>query len=307
VTPTTNRESLYVAMTRGRDANTAWVATDRPDQAHDAPHPSDAEERTARDVLVSVLANSRAELSAHQIIAAEAEVWLNTTQLGAEYETLAAATMQDRWASLIRSSLPEFQAEVVLRSEAFGPLAAGLHRAVAVGWNPEAEFPRLVAARSLGDADDVAAVLHGRLARVLDQVESRPRRNQPTYILGMYAEATDPASPAMQAALAERRTALETRAGDLLRRAVAGGAPWLTAIGPQPAGQAGARRWTRAALAVAAYRDRHQIETSTPFGTPTTLVQRRDAARIRAMLAQPRQRPAEQAPTVKRAQGPTLR
>ncbi|MDR2348724.1 MAG: hypothetical protein LBD90_08985 [Bifidobacteriaceae bacterium] len=119
-------------------------------------------------------------------------------QLGAEYETLAAATMQDRWAALIRASLPEPQAESVLGSEAFGPLAAELHRALAAGWGPATELPRLAAARPLDDAADPAAVLHGRLARVLDALESRPRRRQPAYVLGMYAEVADPASPAME-------------------------------------------------------------------------------------------------------------
>ncbi|MDR0594849.1 MAG: hypothetical protein LBG60_16695 [Bifidobacteriaceae bacterium] len=33
VTPATTRENLHVAMTRGRDSNTAYVATDRPDTA----------------------------------------------------------------------------------------------------------------------------------------------------------------------------------------------------------------------------------------------------------------------------------
>jgi hypothetical protein len=40
------------------------------------------------------------------------------------------------------------------------------------------------------------------------------------------------ASPAMEAALAERTAALDTRAGDPLRQAVADRAPCLTAIGP---------------------------------------------------------------------------
>jgi hypothetical protein len=51
VTPTTTRENLYVAMTRGREANLAYVATDRPDDAHTAPHPSDEPDRTADNVL----------------------------------------------------------------------------------------------------------------------------------------------------------------------------------------------------------------------------------------------------------------
>ena len=75
VTPTTTRENLYVAMTRGCNSNVAYVATDRPDDFHDQPHPSDNPDATARSVLAGVLSNSGAELSAHQMRQAEAEQW----------------------------------------------------------------------------------------------------------------------------------------------------------------------------------------------------------------------------------------
>src|SRR5207244_4377407 len=45
------RENLYVAMTRGRESNRAYVATDKPDTAHEGPHPSDNAEVTAQNVL----------------------------------------------------------------------------------------------------------------------------------------------------------------------------------------------------------------------------------------------------------------
>ena len=37
------RETLYVAMTRGRDANVAYVAVDKPDATHGEPHPGDGD------------------------------------------------------------------------------------------------------------------------------------------------------------------------------------------------------------------------------------------------------------------------
>jgi conjugative relaxase-like TrwC/TraI family protein len=50
-TATTTRENFYVAMTRGRHRNYAYVATDTTDDAHIAPHPSDNPDATARSVL----------------------------------------------------------------------------------------------------------------------------------------------------------------------------------------------------------------------------------------------------------------
>ncbi len=48
VTATTTRENFYVAMTRGRHGNYAYVATDTTDDAHVALHPSDNPDGTDR-------------------------------------------------------------------------------------------------------------------------------------------------------------------------------------------------------------------------------------------------------------------
>jgi conjugative relaxase-like TrwC/TraI family protein len=62
VRPGMSRESLYVALTRGRDANHAYVATDLPDPDHPHPQPGQTE-RTGRQVLHGVLARSDAEVN----------------------------------------------------------------------------------------------------------------------------------------------------------------------------------------------------------------------------------------------------
>src|SRR5699024_1239040 len=54
VEPTTTRENLYVAMTRGRESNRAWVVLDRPDD-HVEAHPAENPDATARSVLHGVL------------------------------------------------------------------------------------------------------------------------------------------------------------------------------------------------------------------------------------------------------------
>ena len=70
VEPTTTRENLYVAMTRGRESNRAYGILDRPDD-HATSHPGDNPDATARTVLYGVLQHSGAELSAHETITAE--------------------------------------------------------------------------------------------------------------------------------------------------------------------------------------------------------------------------------------------
>lgn len=102
VEPTTPRENLYVAMTRGRESNRAYVIFDRPDD-HAEPHPGDNPDATARTVLYGVLQHSGTELLAHETITAEQDQWGSIAQLAAEYETIAAA-QHDRWATLVRGS-----------------------------------------------------------------------------------------------------------------------------------------------------------------------------------------------------------
>src|SRR5690606_3143837 len=122
------------------------------DDSHVGPHPGDHGEATAQSVLSGVLQHVGAELSAHETLAAEQELWGTIAQLAAEYETIAAAAQRDRWASLIRSSgLSAEQAESVVDSDAFGPLTAELRRAEANNHDVERLLPRLVRARDFGD------------------------------------------------------------------------------------------------------------------------------------------------------------
>ena len=115
VEPTTTRENFYVAMTRGKASNRAYVVLDRPDPTHSAPHPVDNEEATGRSVLFGVLQHSGAEVSAHETITAEQDQWGSIAQLAAEYETIATAAQHDRWATLICiSGLTDDQAEAPL-------------------------------------------------------------------------------------------------------------------------------------------------------------------------------------------------
>ncbi|MGH3997064.1 MAG: AAA family ATPase, partial [Pseudonocardiaceae bacterium] len=162
VTPKTPREHLYVAMTRGRDSNRAYVALDQPDETHTSPLKGD--DANARAVLYGVLKHSGAELSAHATITAERETWTSIAQLAAEYDTIAAAAQRPRWEGLIHhSGLTDTQAEAVIQSGSFGALAAALRRAEAGGYDVDQILPRLVARGALADAEDIGAVLQHRL------------------------------------------------------------------------------------------------------------------------------------------------
>ena len=286
VEPTSTRETFYVAMTRGRHSNHAYVTLDRADD-HTQPHPGDNPHVTARSVLYGVLQHSGAELSAHQAITAEHDQWGSIAQLAAEYETIAAAAQHDRWATLIRTSgLTADEADRAIGSEAFGPLTAELRRAEANHHDLDALLPRLVAVRGFGDADDIAAILHHRIERTTARPAGSGRtRKPPRLIAGLIPHAHGVSDTEMRAALHEREALIETRADAVLDTALTENAPWTKAIGTPPSDQHQAAVWRRAARTVAAYRDRYRITSQTPLGPePATAAQKIDAARARAAL-----------------------
>jgi conjugative relaxase-like TrwC/TraI family protein len=281
------RETFYVAMTRGREENIAYVAVDKPDPAHDGPHPGDNTEATARSVLFGVLQHVGAELSAHETITAEQDTWSSIAQVAAEYETLAAAAQHDRWAALIRSSgLSDDDADDVIASPAFGALTAELRRAEANQHDVETLLPRLVGARGFGDTDDIAAILHYRIAKASARLAGPGRaRKAPRLIAGLIPEASGTIPSEMRQALAERRALIETRTDALLDTALTEKHEWITELGLQPKQARAAHAWRNAARAIAAYRDRYGIAGPTPLGVPAeTEAQKLDAARARTAL-----------------------
>ena len=307
-TATTTRENFYVAMTRGREGNYAYVAIDRPDDAHDVPHPSDDPDATARSVLYGVIQHVGAELSAHETIVAEQEHRGGITQLAAEYETIAQAAQHDRWATLLRGSgLTAGQVDNVLDSDAYGALSAELRQAEANHHNLDELLPRLVSIRGVADAEDIASVLHARVARATVHPAGSGRTRQlPRLVAGLIPYAGGPMAAEMRHALDERGDLIEQRAEAIVRGALADHEPWTASLGPIPASGKKQEAWWRAACTVAAYRDRYQItDDQTPLGTaPMTTRQKIDAARARAALRVASGLAAEQQPDASRQQSP---
>ncbi|MFD4328463.1 MobF family relaxase [Nocardioides sp. NPDC058538] len=274
VTARTTREHLYVAMTRGRDTNTAYVALDQPDETHTVPAD---DEVTAATVLHAVLRHAGAELSAHQSIRAEQETWTSIAQLAAEYESLAAHAQRDRWSTMIRTSgLTPDQTDEVINSDAFGPLAAVLRRIEADGRDPGNVLKKTVGRRGLGDAEDIAAVLHHRLRLA----SSRRTSTRGRFVAGLIPAVSGPMPDEYDTALSERAALIESRARALAEQAVQTAPPWLQRMGTPPTDPAARDRWFHAVVTIAAYRDRYQIGSDVPLGVrPGSVAQRADADR----------------------------
>lgn len=292
IEPTTTRENLYVALTRGRESNIAYVTIDRPDDVHSTPHPGDSADATARSVLYGVLQHVGAELSAHETIETEQDAWGSITQLAAEYETIAAAAQHDRWSALVRASgLSDADAEDTIASEAFGPLCAVLRRAEANHHHMDALLPRMVAAHGFTDADDISAVLHARVARATARPAGAGRtRRAPRLIAGLIPAATGTMSADMRQALDQRRDLIEQRAVALVDTALSAHETWIDVMGERPRDPRQAEAWRQQVRVVAAYRDRYGIIADSALGAPAeNAAQRVDAARARSAMERARQ------------------
>lgn len=263
VSPTTTRENLYVAMSRGRESNIAYVALDQPDGTHTTPEPDDV---TASTVLYGVLHHSGASLSAHQTLDVEHELYGNIARLAAELETIAADAQRDRFVDLLRrSGLTGEQHAAVTASTAFGPLSTALRRAEAHHHDLERLLRRAVGRRGLDDADDIAAVLRYRVDK-LAATTPRGCRLAPRLIAGLIPEPLGPMSHEDRNAIAERKLKIESRARTLAEQDLAAGAAWTRRLGTPPQDTAHRERWVDAVSTIVAYRDRYGITTNTPAG-----------------------------------------
>lgn len=184
------------------------------------------------------------------------------------------------------SGLSAEQADKAIDSDAFGPLTAELRRAEANHHDVDVLLPRLVRARGFDDADDVAAVLRHRVAAATARPDGSGRAMRPARLIaGLVPEASGVKDDEMQRALAERAGLIEARADAVLDAAVSVLAPWVAALGAEPADAKSASAWRHAARAVAAYRDRYQVTGAAVLGSsPNSTAQKIDHARAEAVL-----------------------
>ena len=270
VSPTTTREVLYVAATRGRESNMLYVDTTfDPDPS--TGHYGTLVPQSAGDVLAGVLANEGVELSAYETLERAQQRAEDFGVLAAEYETLARAAQQHRWNDLLgRSGLRPDRLEQVRQSPAYGPLIAALRDAEAHGADVERTLPRLVAVRSLNDAEDPAAVIRGRVERWVGAA-GPGRRTGTDLIAGLIPRAVGVTDPDLARGLEERDEAMQCRARTLAEQAIQQNQVWVRLLGIPPSEPLARRRWIEAVATVAAYRERWNIDDDhRPLGSNGT-------------------------------------
>jgi conjugative relaxase-like TrwC/TraI family protein len=285
VSPTTTREVLYVAATRGRESNMIYIDTSfDPDPA--TGHDSLSPQQSATEVLTGVLANEGADLSAHEALELAQRRVEDFAVLAAEYETLAAVALQQRFDELLeRSERGAYRLEQIRQSASYGPLLAALRDAESRGLDVNRHFPELVAARGFDDAEDPASVMDARVRRWAETAGSN-RLLGVNLVAGLIPRAVGVTDPDMARALDEREGTMQRRARELAERAVAQGQAWVGSLGVPPTDPIARERWAQAVATVVAYRDRWNVPVDhRPLGTdnPVEPVEAlRDRTRARA-------------------------
>jgi conjugative relaxase-like TrwC/TraI family protein len=287
------REVAYVAMTRGRHANTAFIATDIPDHDYDgAPQPA----ASGPAILEQILTTQGAQLSATQTLRQQHHQAESLSALAAIHETLVQHAGKQRWQHALTTALPPGVAEQVLASPAYGTLVAAIRRAEHAHLPVAAALRSIATARPLptaagddqtGSPGDPAAVLQWRINDWATAQHSYPRT---PLLAGLFTPAADlldaVSDPQLRAAITDLETRIKNRATAVTDQLIAEPPAWMRRLGPPPPEPRAHARWRAAVEAIAIYRDAYDITDAThPLGAAPPADPTQRHARRRALAA----------------------
>ncbi len=282
VSPTTTREVLYVALTRGSEANHLYVDTHY-DPDPDTGHDELTEVPSALEVLADVLRHEGADVSATDVI--RRSQTQSIAALVAEYDTIVAMAEGPRWDEVLsQSGLGATELAQVKASPAYGALVAKLRDAESRGFDVDTELPMLVMGRSFEDADDVASVLHHRIERYVTGV-GYPNAPSSELVAGLFPRPTGITDRDVLLALDDRADAIEQRSRELATIAIERGEIWVQVFGDAPDTVELYERWVSEVAAGAAYFNRWGIDNPDTFVDNGTIRHEQETHRRRVLRA----------------------
>jgi conjugative relaxase-like TrwC/TraI family protein len=266
-----DRQHAYVALTRGTDANLAYVFTQSPKRADPVPGPRPAPELTRYDrlhserpgdpgpatppaslgtplgVLAQVLEHDGQQLSATQT---RNQVLSDADHLAVLHAIWTAETTPVRYQhyrDLLTAALPPgYHAEPGPRDQW---LWRTLHTAELAGQDPAAILAAAITERDLAGARDIPAVLDARLRQRLGSLVTLPPSPWSARVPAI-------ADPERRAYLTEIAALMDTRKDRIGEHAAEHALPWaVTALGPVPRDPADRLNWQQRAASIGAYRE----------------------------------------------------
>ena len=251
VTSSLNRPSLYVGMTRGRQANTAYVATGEPVPG------KEPELVNPEVVLAEIIDNDATELTATEAIRQAQEWSASTGHLASIWAAATRDTVKETIDSKLKERLAASEYQRYLREPQRQPLQHALTERELNGENLTTLIERITSADLTG-ARSISAVLHGRLARI-EKSEGTP---------STWAQRTPENAPQLAH---EAAKAIDDRITALGMRCAEKPEPWLTSqLGAFPVHGSALEQqdYLHRAGSAAAYREAAGIDRPAPGGLP---------------------------------------
>ena len=266
----TDAAGAYVALTRGRERNTAWTVTTAlpedaaPGEAHDVVP------RSARRVLADAIDTQSQPVNQSALTEQEhAQQVARSTMTSVDQliEFAAAATAGRTGAALDRLAadgvLTDAQRIALAADEAFGSLEQLLRTAEIAGHDPAAVLDTALRDRSLKGAISPAQALHARIRATLhDQLAP--------LVTGFADLIPRDVAEHRRAGLEERAEAADARRRELGTETAEAAPQWATAaLGSVPADPVARAEWEHRAGWAAAYRELAAYNDETdPLGAP---------------------------------------
>jgi hypothetical protein len=262
VDETVGRESFYVGMSRGRERNTAYVATERARAADLSPRPRPSpgiEDPGIADdvppsphrltVLAGVLEREQSERAATETMRQELERAASLATLAPIWVDVTRTHAVQRHERTLRTMLGPAEWQRYEQDSERGTFTRLLRAAELAGHHVDDVLNRAIEGRDFDDARSIAAVLYGRVQRIVGTAEP--------VATGGYTDRT----PALEVPMANRfayglATAMDERASLLGIRTAMDRPVWaLVHLGDVPADPVARADWLRRAGVVAAYRE----------------------------------------------------
>ncbi|WP_346035210.1 MobF family relaxase [Brevibacterium picturae] len=263
---TASRELFYVAMTRGKQYNSAYVI--QPDPHDVETHLEPPEPMTRIGQLHRVLARSDANLSATETLKQELDRHASLDTLLAEYDVLAREAQVERVAAYLDvAPFPEGIADEVFTSPHYEQLEAAVIRHEAAGHTPTRILGRLAPRLQPGKEETDPAA---QLALMIDTTTTEiPRRKAfaPGRVAGLIARPAGPLDEDLRSALWAREDLITTAAAGSLDEAMQRGASWVAKLGRPGSTPRERQEWRGLAISIALYRQRYDIREPAALGS----------------------------------------
>ncbi len=260
----TQREPFYVAMTRGRYANHAYLVLDpattlRDRLAHPVGGPADQDAFTTQELADAITNHSGADTSAHEAIRTVQDQAVSIRQLADEVDAIAGYAHDLAAGDLLLTVLGHHPAvRAILDDDHFPDLVLVIRHAHAKGVDIARELPVIVGSRRRESltADNLTTAIRSYL-------RTRAPAGRPALAAGLIVDATAGLTdPEMVGAIRKRLELIEQRADTLAVEAINAPHPWMNAI---PGSIPHDRRMAVVRI-LAAYRERWNITDPTPLG-----------------------------------------